>query len=90
MPAILPALVDILCFATSSICAILLARGYASSRQRLLLYSAICFFLLALNNLVVVIDLVILADWDFRILRLVLALAGTGILLFSFIWNTDE
>jgi hypothetical protein len=90
MPAIFPALVYILCFATSSICAILLGRGYASSRQRLLLYSGICFTLLALNNLVVVFDLVILTDWDFRILRLALALAGTGILLFSFIWDTDE
>jgi hypothetical protein len=90
MPEIFPATVYFLCFATSSACAWLLARSYARAGARLLLWSALCFFFLAANNLVVMVDLLIVPDRDFRILRLLLSLAAIGVLLFGFIWDLEE
>jgi hypothetical protein len=71
-------------------CAVLLARSYIAGRTPILLYSALCFALLALNNLVVVVDLIILPDISFRLVRLILALAAVSVLLFGFIWTTER
>ena len=60
------------------------------TRARLLLWSALCFIFLAGNNLVVVLDLLVLPDWDFRILRHMLSLAAIGVLLFGFIWDLED
>ena len=85
-----PAAVYLLCFVTSSACAVLLARNYGRTRARLLLWSALCFGLLALNNLVVIVDLLVLPERDFRLARLLLALGAVSVLLFGFIWNREE
>lgn len=90
MAELFPAAVYLLCFATSAACAFLLARNYARTRARLLLWSALCFVLLAANNLVVVIDLLVLPTMDFRLVRLLLSIAGVGVLLFGFIWDLEE
>ncbi len=90
MTEFFPTTVYLLCFATSAACAFLLARNYARTRARLLLWSALCFVLLAANNLVVVIDLLLLPQMDFRLVRLLLSLAGVSVLLFGFIWNLEE
>lgn len=84
------ALVYALCFVTSCACAWLLWRSYARTRARLLLWSGFCFALLAGNNLLLVLDLVVFPDVDMRIARLVLALAAVSILLFGFIWDLEE
>jgi hypothetical protein len=55
---------------TFAACAILLLRGYTQSRQRLLLWSGLCFFGLGLSNLFVFVDLVLLPDTDLYLLRL--------------------
>jgi hypothetical protein len=85
-----PTVVYILCFLTSAACAWLLGRSYLRTRARLLLGSSICFVLLALNNLVLVVDLVVLPSLDLRLLRMVLALAAVCALLFAFIWTLEE
>lgn len=85
-----PALVYLLCFLTSSACALLLARSYRRTGARLLLWSALCFALLAANNFVVILDLLVLPDVDFRLARLLLALSAVGVLLFGFIWDLEE
>ena len=90
MSATLPTAVYLLCFLTSTACAWLLGRSYRRSRTRLLLWSALCFFLLAINNLLVIVDLLILPDSSFRLERLVLMLAAVGVLLFGFIWDLEE
>jgi hypothetical protein len=90
MPDIFPAAVYLLCFATSVACAWLLARSYRQSGARLLLWSGLCFLFLALNNLVVVLDLLILPQVNLRAARLLLALAAVSILLFGFIWDLEE
>jgi hypothetical protein len=90
MAEALPATVYFLCFATSSACAWLLASGYRRSGARLLLWSALCFFFLAANNLLVMVDLLVLPQIDMRIARLLLSLAALSLLLFGFIWDLEE
>ncbi len=85
-----PTLVYTLCFLTSSACALLLARNYRRTGARLLLWSALCFLLLAFNNFAVILDLLVLPAADFRLARLVLAMSAVGVLLFGFIWDLDE
>ena len=85
-----PALVYILCFLTSSACAWLLGRSYARSRTKLLLWSSACFVLLAANNLMLVVDLLVLPDVNLRVSRLLLALAAVSVLIFGFVWDLEE
>ena len=85
-----PAAVYLLCFLTSTACAFLLARNYRRTRARLLLWSASCFILLAANNLVVVVDMLMLPDLDLQVMRLVLALGAAIVLLFGFVWDLEE
>lgn len=82
--------VYVLCALTSAFCAILLARSYARTRVRLLLWSSLCFALLAANNLVVVIDLAVLPDRDLRMLRHAFSLSAVVVLLFGFIWDRED
>ena len=86
-----PTIVYLLCFVTSSACAYLLGRSYSKTRARLLLWSAICFLFLAINNLLLVVDLVFLPiDVDLRFARLITALVATCVLLFGFVWDLEE
>ncbi|UYY56968.1 DUF5985 family protein [Sphingomonas sp. S2-65] len=90
MAAIFPAVVYLLCFATSLLCAVLLGRSYRRSGARLLLWSTACFALLAVNNLFVIIDMLLIAWIDFRIVRLLLSLSAVSVLLFGFIWDLED
>lgn len=85
-----PTAVYLLCFLTSSLCALLLARNYWRTGARLLLWSALCFLFLAGNNLVVVIDTLVLVDVNLLLARQLFSLAAVGILLFGFIWDLDQ
>lgn len=92
MGELFPTIVYILCFLTSTACAWLLGRSYAKSRVRLLLWSSICFAFLAVNNLVLVFDLVIwpTPEVDLRLPRVLLALAAVASLIWGFVWDTAE
>jgi hypothetical protein len=68
-------------------CGVLLARAYARVRLRLLLWSAICFFGLAISNLLVFVDLVVLPDVDLYLWRLLTAAVAMLILLYGLIWE---
>ncbi len=85
-----PTAVYTLCFLTSSACAALLARSYWRTGTRLLLWSALCFLFLAANNLMVIVDLLVLPEMDFRLWRHLLSLAALGVLLFGFIWDRED
>jgi hypothetical protein len=79
-----------LCLLSSFACAGLLVRSYARTRTRLLLWSAACFFFLAINNFLVVVDLVLLpASIDLSLFRQFCNLVAVSILLFGFIWELD-
>jgi len=90
MVAYFPSAVYLLCFATSAACALLLGRSYGRNGMRLLLWSALCFALLAANNLFVIIDLLLVRSIDFGLVRLGLSLGAVGVLLFGFIWDMEE
>lgn len=90
MSEIFPSAVYTLCFGTSAACSLLLGRSYLRTRARLLLWSALCFAFLALNNFVVVLDLVVYPDFDLRLVRHALAVAGILTLLFGFIMDRGE
>ena len=82
-------LVYVLCALTSAACAALLLRGYRRARQRLLLWSGLCFVGLALNNLLLVIDVRVAPQTDLSLVRTLPALAGVALLLYGFIWDAD-
>jgi hypothetical protein len=74
---------------TSLACAILLMRGYSRRGGRLLMWSAVCFVGLTINNVVLFVDLVIFPDIDLRLARLVPALIGMSFLLYGFICDAE-
>ena len=90
MTDLFPAAVYVLCFLTSAACAAFLGRSYLANRTGLLLWSSICFIFLALNNLVLVLDLVLLPSYDLRLARLVLALAAVASLIWGFVWEVED
>lgn len=72
-----------LCALTSLACALLLLRAYSTDRVNLLLWSALCFFGLAANNIMIVVDVMVPLDllgW-----RKMPALAGVLLLLHGLI-----
>jgi Family of unknown function (DUF5985) len=85
----LSTVVYVVSFAASSACAWLLVRSYLRSRTRLLLWSVACFVCLAVNNLLVIVDLVIFPEIDFGLARQAVALIGISALIYGFIWEIE-
>jgi hypothetical protein len=81
-------LVYALCALTSLACAVLLLRGYMSSRVRLLLWSGLCFAGLAANNAILLVDKQLVPSIDLSLWRSLPALAGVAILLYGLVWET--
>lgn len=90
MADLFPAAVYILCLMTSGACAFLLARNYRRTGARLLFWSACCFALLALNNLIVIFDVLLFPATDFRAARALSSLAAVSVLLFGFVRDNGE
>jgi hypothetical protein len=83
-------IVYVLCAATSILCALLLLRGYLRTRTRLLMWSTWCFVGLAINNILLFVDLAILPDAiDLRLLRGGSALAAMLLLVVGLIWEAS-
>ncbi len=80
--------VYIVCAATSVLCAGLLVRSYRRSSVRLLLWSALCFVGLMVNNMLLVVDLEVVPGADLSLLRDVSGLAAVVVLLFGLIWES--
>lgn len=81
----------ILCFVTSSLCAVMLGRSWRRTRATLLFWSALSFSLLAFNNLLLVVDLLVLGpDIDLQVPRMIMNLVAVAILLYGFIWNGED
>lgn len=80
-------LVYVLCALTSIVCAVLLFRGHRSSRTTLLFWSSLCFAGLALNNLLLLVDLIVAPDIDLSLWRSGVALGAMMVLLFGLVWE---
>lgn len=75
---------------TTLLCAVLLLRGYARGRHRLLLWSGLCFSGLAVSHILLFVDLVLLpATTDLYLFRLGTAAAGMLVLVYGLIWESD-
>lgn len=85
----MPGGVYILCAITSLACALLLFRGYRKSGVRLLFWSSICFFGLAMDNMVAYFDVVIVPSTDLTLYRRWPGLIALSALLFGLIWESD-
>jgi hypothetical protein len=83
------AIVYVLCLLTSTLSAGLLLNAFRRRRQNLLLWSALCFCLLAVNNLLVIIDLLLLPNIDLSLARSLTALAAGCVLLYGFVWEVE-
>ena len=81
-------IVYLLCALTSITCAVLLLRGYASSKVRLLLWGGLCFVGLALNNVLLFVDLGLVPDVDLSVWRSIPTLAGLALLIYGLVWDT--
>lgn len=82
-------IVYLLCALTSVFCALLLLRSYRRQRTRLALWSTLCFFGLALNNLLLVVDLVLVPDMDLALLRTSSAVGAMLLLVIGLIWEAS-
>ena len=82
-------IIYVLCAFTATFSAYLLLRGYRSSRARLLLWGGVCFSGLALNNVVLIIDRLILRDVDLSLVRMAPAVLGIGALVYGLVMETD-
>jgi hypothetical protein len=71
-------------------CATLLLRSFVQSRQGLLLWAAICFLGLSLNNALLFVDKVVAADGDLSGWRTVPALAGMLVLIVGLLWEETQ
>ena len=83
------ATVYLLCFVGSALCAYLLVSAFRRSGEKLLLWSAICFCLLAVNNLLVCLDILVLPDVDLTVLRSLTSFAAVVVLLYGFVWEIE-
>jgi len=84
------AAVFVLCALTSIACALLLWRGWRASGVRLLMWAALCFVGLAVNNVMLVVDEIVVREHDLRLTRDLSGFAGVAILLFGIIWDATE
>lgn len=82
-------LVYLLCAITSLICASLLLRSYLANRTPLLFWSSLCFAGLALNNILLLIDLLIVPTIDLSLYRALCALMAVLVLVFGLIWDRE-
>ena len=80
----------LLAILTSLGCTVLLFRAYLESRLRILLWSAICFVCLTVNNVLLFVDLILLpTEMDLRVVRHAAALIGMLFMLYGFIRETE-
>ena len=84
----MPEVVYLLCAITSVFAAVLLLRSYRKQRTRLLMWSSFCFVGLAVNNVLLIVDLMLVPNIDFGLVRSGVALAAILLLLFGLIWES--
>jgi hypothetical protein len=78
-----------LCAVTAAACAVLLLRAHARSGARLLFWGGLCFAGLALNNVLVFVDLVVVPEVDLAALRHAAALASMAVLVYGLVWDAE-
>jgi len=80
-------LVYLLCAILSTVCAIMLYRGFRKSRARLLFWAALCFLGLAVNNTLLFVDVSVGLAMDLSLWRSIPGLVGISALVYGMIWD---
>jgi hypothetical protein len=83
-------LIFLLCALTSFACTAMLLRAYLRSRARLLLWSALCFAGLTVNNVLLVLDRLVFTSVDLSTWRLVIALLAVLLLVTGQVLEDDR
>jgi hypothetical protein len=83
----MPGVVYILSAGTSLACAYLLWRAWRTARARLLFWSALCFFGLAIDNLLLYCDLILFPEVHMYNAPSVAGLISVSLLLFGLVWD---
>lgn len=81
-------IVYMLCALTSLVCAILLFRGYAANKFRLLFWSGIGFTGFTLNNILLFLDQEVVHHMDLSVMRTIPGAIGIIIMVYGLI--TEE
>lgn len=85
-----PALVYILCFVTCAVCTGLLVRSWMKTRTRLLLWTAVSFVFLAVNNFFLFVDTTLMPpEVDLSFFRVTAGIAAISVLIFGLIWEAE-
>lgn len=77
-----------LCAATSLLCAVMLLRAYAANGVRLLFWSGLCFIGLALDNVVLYVDVIVIPEVDISMWRRIPGLIALMLLIYGLIWDS--
>jgi hypothetical protein len=86
---LLEGLVNVLGAVTALVCAVLLYRGYRRMGVRLLWWSALCFLVLSVENLILFLDLFIVPNTNLVLLRQSIGAGGVACLVFGLVWGTE-
>ena len=78
-----------LCAILSIACATLLVRGYLRSRARFLMWSALCFVFLAVNNILLFLDKIVFKEMDFSMWRSGAAMVAMALLVIGLVWDAE-
>jgi hypothetical protein len=78
-----------LCGLTSLGCALLLLRSWSQRRTRLVLWCALCFVGLAINNALLFADFVLVPTISLALLRSSVATISLLVLLFGLVWDAE-
>lgn len=79
--------VYLLCAITSVVCAGLLVRSYRRQPTRIVLWSTLCFMGLAVNNILMFVDLVIVPELDLSVVRSATAFVAVILFLIGLLWE---
>jgi hypothetical protein len=85
----MPGIVYLLSAATALACGLLLWRGWRRNAVRLLFWSALCFFGLSVDNILLYIDLVVVPDVHMYNAPSIVGLISVGLLLYGLIWDAS-
>jgi hypothetical protein len=85
----LAGLVYLLGALVTALCAVLLLRGYARSRSRLLLWSGFCFIGLTISNALLFVDLQIFPEVDLYMWRLGTAAGAMLLLVYGLVFESE-
>ena len=78
----------LLCAATSLLVAMMLMRQYVKSHTRLVLWSVISFAGLAINSVLVYVDLIMYTGVDLSLYRSAAGAAAMAVMVYGLIWET--